>query len=313
MLFPFCEQISMYEAAASWLAVAANSRTSAGANPFNTRMQHLECPSETADRLRKVYSDVPQLGGSNYVFSGADWQDALHAFITLGRPSVRYDYAVNPRAAFNGTIAHTTTDTNPSDPPENYQRYKSLASIGDGTSNTIALSESCQGNGNKLLARVGIVQVATNIVNRVGIDYYYPDATNAATYTYASRCLATAPGGKYPSTGTGAPISRSDMKGIAWYIPTNIFHTVMPPNGPSCHADPGDGSVYGDVAEIIKSAGSYHPGGVNAALFDGSGRFVSETIYCGASTAKLKNIGASEFGVWGAMGSINGGESAAMP
>jgi hypothetical protein len=49
-------------------------------------------------------------------------------------------------------------------------------------------------------------------------------------------------------------------------------------------------------------------------LFDGSVRFISDTINCvtsGITTPKQVTSGPSEFGVWGALGSISGGESAA--
>ncbi|MDR2439618.1 MAG: DUF1559 domain-containing protein, partial [Planctomycetaceae bacterium] len=63
---------------------------------------------------------------------------------------------------------------------------------------------------------------------------------------------------------------------------------------------------------------SYHPGGVNAVLGDGSVRFVSETIDMGtgigfpdaATAVPVGEVsGESPFGVWGAMGSRNGSEA----
>jgi prepilin-type processing-associated H-X9-DG protein len=63
------------------------------------------------------------------------------------------------------------------------------------------------------------------------------------------------------------------------------------------------------------SAASFHSGGVNAALMDGSGRFVSDTIESGtakAFAAPSAPNGESPFGVWGAMGSRDGGESKSL-
>ncbi|TVQ03755.1 MAG: DUF1559 domain-containing protein, partial [Planctomycetaceae bacterium] len=56
-----------------------------------------------------------------------------------------------------------------------------------------------------------------------------------------------------------------------------------------------------------------HPGGVNAVLMDGSVRFISESIDTGNTSLPppgAVNTGMSPYGVWGALGSIQGGEPA---
>jgi prepilin-type processing-associated H-X9-DG protein len=78
---------------------------------------------------------------------------------------------------------------------------------------------------------------------------------------------------------------------------------VLPPNAPSCTNSDND-TGYG-----IWTPTSYHPGGVNVSLADGSVRFISETINAGSSTATEVTTGLSPYGVWGALGSIGGGES----
>ena len=85
------------------------------------------------------------------------------------------------------------------------------------------------------------------------------------------------------------------------------FHTILPPNAPSCM---GNGN---DESWGIMSATSHHTGGVNALSFDGSGRFISETINAGNPNANQIFSGPSNYGVWGAMGSPNGGEAVALP
>ena len=63
----------------------------------------------------------------------------------------------------------------------------------------------------------------------------------------------------------------------------------------------------------MNAASSYHTGGVNVAIGDGSVQFVSDTINWStgtmSDTVAVVTSGPSPFGVWGAMGSINGGES----
>jgi prepilin-type processing-associated H-X9-DG protein len=88
---------------------------------------------------------------------------------------------------------------------------------------------------------------------------------------------------------------------------------VLAPNSPSCagNATPKSGNV-------IASATSNHTGGVNVAVADGSVQFVSDTISStttpptGKTAADMEfdvTSGRSNFGLWGAMGSIDGGES----
>jgi len=84
------------------------------------------------------------------------------------------------------------------------------------------------------------------------------------------------------------------------------FNTVLPPNGPSCV---NDGNTNADSTGGALTASSYHPGGVNAAFADGSLHFINQNINTGNLAAPNPQPGqGSPFGVWGALGSIDGGE-----
>ena len=94
------------------------------------------------------------------------------------------------------------------------------------------------------------------------------------------------------------------------------FSTVLPPNSPSCCSD-GSGSSNPEWTTMM-AASSRHTGGVNVALADGSVQFVSETVSAvnvgGTQDVAVddnwaKTQGATNFGIWGALGTRKGGES----
>ena len=100
----------------------------------------------------------------------------------------------------------------------------------------------------------------------------------------------------------------------------STFCTINPPNSPKCMAGTGDNE---DQPGLLPPS-SYHTGGVTVLLFDGSVRFVMDTVDCGPALAEPDRAGGTQangpypvrgpsvYGVWGAMGSPNGGESASL-
>ncbi len=89
------------------------------------------------------------------------------------------------------------------------------------------------------------------------------------------------------------------------------FFAILPPNGPTC----GNGGQP-DSGRAFITASSYHPGGVYVVMCDGSIRFVSDTIDVGDQSVGVPTgipgtmcevfSGESPWGIWGALGSING-------
>ena len=164
--------------------------------------------------------------------------------------------------------------------------YVGLRQIADGTSNTIAMSERCFPKG----ARTVFGHTVENVP---GLQ------ANPAL------CLAHVERGSRDYKPT-APLSIYRTGGTRAYDGIPIFtgfNCVLPPNRPSCQV--GDINTMG-----VMPAQSWHPGGVNSCFVDGSIRFINENIDAGDSGAFGSLHGTSPYGVWGAMGTINGGEAA---
>lgn len=161
-----------------------------------------------------------------------------------------------------------------------------LRDIVDGTSNTIAVSE-------KAIGEDGSRRIKGNVMQGVSGISGSPQL-----------CMnKRGSNGDYITTG-----SVKNRTGRRWPEGTAVyagFTTVLPPNAPSCtNISDDDRQDWG-----IFSASSYHPGGVNGVMADGSVRFFSETIDTGTLTEEETSSGPSPYGVWGALGSRNGGEA----
>jgi hypothetical protein len=85
-------------------------------------------------------------------------------------------------------------------------------------------------------------------------------------------------------------------------------HTILPPNSPTClfHWE----TTFSYERETMCTVSSYHSGGVNAAKADGAVFFVTNNINAGNQNGSpWASTGTSQYGIWGAFGSINGGET----
>ena len=158
-----------------------------------------------------------------------------------------------------------------------YLTYTRFADVRDGLSNTIAMAEIVIAPESSMLGRA------------VSND------TNSPL-----NCRARLVNNQYIS---GSVIAQGRCHGQRWQDGRPGYcavTTILPPNSATCSSQASDG---------IYSSGSYHPGGAQVLMDDGSVHFVSETIETGDLSLAPASSGPSNYGVWGALGSKQGGES----
>jgi len=177
-----------------------------------------------------------------------------------------------------------------------------LSRVTDGTSNTIFLAEKLVGaEGSAMNSKVGLMY-ATDVICK-------SDPTIAdAQYLGPAQCLTYRQGTEYIASYAGNV--KWEISGQRWadgIACFTTFSTILPPNSASCITDSGDNS------RALISPSSNHPGGVNALRYDGSVLFISDGVNTGDNLSVLPvKTGQSPYGVWGALGSVNGGESKSL-
>jgi len=179
---------------------------------------------------------------------------------------------------------------------------RGMSAVRDGTSNTIICSE---------ITPTGGEDNANDRRSAKGGAYFHADFNLNNMDTDANLCLNTA---YEPGSNRSLLVSAASNPYRGWRIYDVwygywAFNTIMPPNGPSCVPDQNELTTWGSLPPQ-----SYHSGGVNCGFVDGSVRFVSDTIDTNGLNGAVgggrpHRIGNSVFGVWGALGSIDGGES----
>ena len=143
--------------------------------------------------------------------------------------------------------------------------FRDLSAIVDGTSNTVAFSESA------VSASVdGDMRLRGGIVSSVSGGYAWNGNPSKCFNSRSGNELSIAAGGSFTYNYRG-------QRTVDGRIICTGFVTVLPPNSPSC--SPVNNSLQPGFSTM--TANGYHGGGVNAALGDGSVRFVSETIDSG--------------------------------
>ncbi|MBL4885338.1 MAG: DUF1559 domain-containing protein [Planctomycetaceae bacterium] len=261
MLLPFVEQAPLYDRLdfnTYWYATQNGSQNNALSRTVITTFQ---CPSEPGS-------------GAKFSASSGPTSYALSAGPASG-------WSIKP-------------------PPGLFSRESSvrMRDIVDGTSNTVAAGEVVMGRGLNKTARSFRVSSGLGALTSTG-------AYNSRVFTntpaniqriknYAAACAAALPG--VAINGSDDEAGRFWSSGRGHWGPW--FNTLTPPNfgpvgnrGLTCDQDT-------SVTTIdLKGASSYHTGGAQVVMADGSVKFISDSI---------------DMGVWIAAGSKQGGEVSSL-
>jgi type II secretory pathway pseudopilin PulG len=194
--------------------------------------------------------------------------------------------------------------------------FRTLAHITDGTSNTLALSEEVIAESMQEDRRIKVTMYS---VGNSDIMASWTTLAQPSGGWTPNDCLAARDLNDPKMYKSGTTTTFTNGANIWTGVnQEHSFRAILPPNSPSCY----ENYSSDEAGFVMRSASSQHSGGVQTALCDGSVRFVSETIDCGNLSAfptganagyPAPPSGESPHGIWGAMGSINGGESKNLP
>ena len=258
------------------------------------------CPSDgesgVIESPEREYSNMVNVG---YPFDFSDWK--------FSRRNIMFNMGDAP--LYNCDIDTPATKRGAFTP----HSWKSFSHVTDGLSNTLCLAELITGAPTDYAA---------------SYNKTYPEISNA------QRDVAAAPDGRDPenmrvwpsvcmlSVNKVDPLKLDKVeawgeRGTYWFVGrplSNGFSTNLPPNSLACSFG------YSAFGPVMGGVSSFHPGGANAAMMDGSVRFIRDDIDTGDVFVPRDRLldtnqaveGKSSYGVWGGLGSINGGESVSL-
>jgi prepilin-type N-terminal cleavage/methylation domain-containing protein/prepilin-type processing-associated H-X9-DG protein len=271
-LMPFMEMQAAYDGA------IADTTTTPQSAPWDTptiknmtQISSVLCPSNENTTILS-----PGWIPNNYVYSMGDGCWAQH---NCNDPNASH-YVVT-----RGMFYYGTNDV---------EGKKSFANCTDGSSNTVAISECLTPQ----------EQEGTDVRSNVAL---YDGIWDGTAHGKPGNCMT---GLTMTDSRTFDATHKSfNFRGLiatCGWLSAIGFTTLTPPNSPMCTYDqPSDLHNRWGVFPPV----SNHSGGVNVGLLDGSVRFISDTINCGNLNAAAVKTGASPFGIWGALGSPDGGET----
>jgi len=258
----FIEQGTLYNAYNATLGVMGDVASApnlwlGNSTVFNTKIATFLCPSDAGDITTPLTNYLGNVGGP-FALGGYSGTVIPSQYSPWDYPATENDLLGTARAI-------------------------TLAAVTDGTSNTALWSEGITGTNQSVVTGTGRNREArgvfpTNFNNRT--------RSNATVMATLAACQALPP---------GTASIRND-RGAGWqytypsYV-NNLYNHVGPPNSRRCaNAPPNTWSL--DLWGVEPPT-SFHPGGVNLTMTDGSVRFVKDTV----------NLTS-----WWAMGTKGGGE-----
>jgi prepilin-type N-terminal cleavage/methylation domain-containing protein/prepilin-type processing-associated H-X9-DG protein len=303
MILPFMEQVQVFDALVGYC------RNAASTTPYNnTNVPHID-----GSNTGGVPNNPFRAKIGTYTCP-SDTSRFLPADNNVGRANIRYcrgdawtTYNCNQNSGYNYNRGISTIGPT-------YARHLivDMAFITDGTSNTLLFSESgsVSRSGDDTTLQGGVVALADTEYNGVPqVCLNYKDG----------RMIK-------PGNSTAYPSGYWNYKGLRWGdAAVTYFTTNLPPNSPTC-------SLGNESTRLLMPANSYHSGGVNASMADGSVKFVSDTVNCGAIDKRLGDgtpgwtlptatptgtndwqySGPSTYGIWGGLGTPAGKESVTL-
>ena len=280
-LLPYFEQSALFQQIQTNIASRSDSGPvpwDGGFAPYNTKLPGILCPSDPDSSGNGVK------GVTNYMFSRGDGNWDHNQWSGNGGRGKRgfFVSSGDGRDGDNGVS-------------------RQFRDVLDGLSNTIAMSERTKGQIGSKKANSGACSINNGGAMRDNPASVLPMLVN----------------GEY----TGAVAS--DWSGMRWPdgAPAFTGHTTQLGPNKGCYSQGG-----WDGEDGIYEPTSKHTGGVQALMGDGAVNFFSENIDTGILTcpgpdspsartgacAPFTQFGRSPYGIWGALGSVSGGEVASF-
>ena len=240
-LLPFIEQASLYNT----LNISFNGQATGGQNDtiVTTQINSFICPSDanipTYSYTLVNGTGARQIGFTNYPNNiGTIYRNNGGSY---DGPAYMLESSLNTNSAQGGVVT--------------------LSAITDGTSNTVMFSEWVKGKG---IATPGLNMVYNNNISFPSANTYVP------LLTYYSACKTTT---------TLSTLTAAINKGAFWFNHKNGqgggYSHIMTPNLNACVFSSDSDMAPGETSI---GASSYHSGGVNVAMLDGSVRFVKNSV-----------------------------------
>jgi prepilin-type N-terminal cleavage/methylation domain-containing protein len=271
--------------------------------PSRTQVGFFRCPSDPG-RLNP--STASSLARTNYVFCKGDSIAGNHS-ADLNQETTRSAFARGQQM----TLASVTDGTS------NTIMFGEIATIASPNIANYAIAGNPQVQGRSVEGAVAQTLTGTNGGSLNSVD--------------VRDCKQRARGGIYP-TASPSTTRFGTILGYSWIrggVSFTGMYTIIGPNGASCYVGTGATGNLAEQEPAIRTAGSYHFGGAHVVTFDNSVKFIPNEIDTsnsqpGATAADYiapgrANTSAgwdqttnwnspSPFGVWGALGTRGAGD-----